>query len=155
MNATLTNEEAAWLGTAEGKFWTRWQARSDRNMERNGWNGGPILPPLPIRQFKFHPDRKWRVDFCFVEDKLAIEIIGVSGRDQFGNRTAGKHQRVGGMIDDFEKYRAMAEAGYRLILVASAEVANEAIYDQLERILLAVKSPARGVVAIWVLGRRG
>jgi very-short-patch-repair endonuclease len=59
----------------------------------------------PVREFKFHPDRKWRLDFCFREHMLAVEIEGLRGR----------HQTIGGFIKDIEKYNAATLLGYRVL----------------------------------------
>lgn len=55
----------------------------------------------PLREYKFHPDRKWRFDFYFPIAKLAVEIEG-------GMAMYGRHQRPGGFEKDAEKYNAAA-----------------------------------------------
>lgn len=60
----------------------------------------------PIREYRFHPERKWRFDFYFPERKLAVEIEGGMG---------GRHQRIGGFTADCEKYNAAALMGIRVM----------------------------------------
>lgn len=64
--------------------------------------------PIPQREFRFDPVRKWRIDFAYPDKKLAIEIEG-------GIFTHGRHARVGGFLSDIEKYNALVKAGWRLL----------------------------------------
>jgi len=64
--------------------------------------------PEPTLEFKFHDTRRWRVDCCFVADKLAVEIEG-------GVWTQGRHTRGSGFVKDMEKYNALAKYGYHLM----------------------------------------
>lgn len=61
----------------------------------------------PVREFKFHPDRKWRFDFAYPEEKVAIEVEG-------GIWSGGRHTRGTGFEGDCEKYNAAALAGWRV-----------------------------------------
>lgn len=62
----------------------------------------------PYSEYKFHPDRKWRFDYCFPNQKLAIEIEG-------GVWIKGRHTRGSGFVKDMEKYNNAAVLGYRLL----------------------------------------
>jgi very-short-patch-repair endonuclease len=64
--------------------------------------------PMPEREYKFHPIRKWRVDFAWPGLKLAVEIEG-------GIWTRGRHTRGVGVLGDMEKYNALASMGWRLL----------------------------------------
>ena len=55
------------------------------------------LPEIPIREYKFHPTRRWRFDLAFIDHKLAIEIEG-------GVWIRGRHTRGSGFISDMDKY---------------------------------------------------
>ena len=55
------------------------------------------LPEIPIREYKFHPSRRWRFDLAFIDHKLAIEIEG-------GVWIRGRHTRGSGFISDMDKY---------------------------------------------------
>ena len=52
---------------------------------------------LWVREFKFHPRRKWRFDFANVQARLAIEVDGVV----YGARKGG-HQTPSGIERDRE-----------------------------------------------------
>ena len=67
----------------------------------------PELSP-PQRQIHFHDKRRWRFDFAFVEDKLAIEIQG-------GTWIKGGHNTGYGVTADYEKLRAAQRLGWRVL----------------------------------------
>ena len=53
--------------------------------------------PRPQCEARFHPGRKWRIDYFWPEFKLAVEIEG-------GVFTKGRHVTGTGSIGDMEKY---------------------------------------------------
>ena len=71
--------------------------------------------PVPAAEFRFHPSRKWRVDWMFVDAKLAVEVEG-------GYAQAGRHTRAAGFLKDLEKYGELAILGYRLLRVTPRQV---------------------------------
>ncbi len=78
----------------------------------------------PVREYTFHPKRKWRFDFYFPDRKLAIEIEGGVG---------GRHQRIGGFIADCHKYNAAALMGISVMRYTTQMVLNgTAINEVLE-----------------------
>jgi very-short-patch-repair endonuclease len=81
-----------------------------------------------VREYRFHPVRKWRFDFAHPERKLAVEIegFGVGG-------TPGRHQRYVGFSKDAEKYAEAAIAGWRLIRCTTAQVRNGQALNWIER----------------------
>jgi very-short-patch-repair endonuclease len=76
--------------------------------------------PEPEREFRFHPNRKWRVDFAWPASMLAVEIEGMA----YGG---GRHQRREGFTRDAEKYRALVAAGWRLLRFTSDELKQRPI----------------------------
>lgn len=60
----------------------------------------------PIREYMFHPRRKWRFDFYFPSHRLAVEVEGGAG---------GRHQRIGGFVGDCHKYNAAALMGITVL----------------------------------------
>jgi very-short-patch-repair endonuclease len=75
----------------------------------------------PQREFLFHPSRKWRFDFAFEEAKLAVEVEGF-----------GRHQRMGGFIEDCTKYNEAAKLGWKVLRYPTAAVLRgDAINDVL------------------------
>lgn len=60
------------------------------------------------REYRFHPKRRWRLDFADVPKKIAIECEG-------GIYSRGRHTRGKGFENDCEKYNQLAIMGWRLL----------------------------------------
>lgn len=71
--------------------------------------------PEPAREYRFHPDRKWRFDFAFPDRKIAAECEG-------GTWVQGRHNRGAGYEADLEKYNAAALAGWLVLRFTKAQV---------------------------------
>lgn len=69
------------------------------------------------KEHKFHPNRKFRFDYCCHERKLAIEIMG-------GVWTNGAHVRGKGYERDSEKGCLAALMGWRVINIPGHQVAK-------------------------------
>jgi very-short-patch-repair endonuclease len=80
------------------------------------------------REVKFHPERKWRVDFLDEKHKIAIEIEG-------GVYTRGRHTRPSGFIADCEKYNQLSICGYRLLRYATKKQMNEMAVSDIMRLI--------------------
>lgn len=65
------------------------------------------LPPC-VAEYRFHPVRRWRFDFVFLDYKLAIEQNG-------GAWINGRHNRGAGYLADMEKLNAAACLGYHVL----------------------------------------
>jgi len=64
--------------------------------------------PTPEREYRFHPTRRWRIDFAWPAHRLAVEVEG-------GIYRGGAHTSVTGLKRDIEKGNAITMAGYRLL----------------------------------------
>lgn len=62
----------------------------------------------PVREFRFHEERRWRFDFAFPATKVAVEVEGAT-------YTNGRHTRGSGFERDAEKYNAAAMLGWRVL----------------------------------------
>lgn len=71
------------------------------------WDGSPSLSE-PEQQYQFDEVRKWRFDFAWPAEKLAVEIHG-------GQWAQGRHNRGMGMQSDMEKKRAAIAAGWHVL----------------------------------------
>jgi len=80
--------------------------------------------PDPVEEFKFHPARKWRIDICWPNEKLALEIEG-------GVWTNGAHIRPSGFMKDKEKYNNLSVLGYGLLRFTPQEMESCESYDVL------------------------
>jgi very-short-patch-repair endonuclease len=61
--------------------------------------------PEPTTEHRFHPVRKWRMDFAWPEHKIALEVEG-------GVYSGGRHTRGAGFVKDCEKYNTAASMGW-------------------------------------------
>jgi very-short-patch-repair endonuclease len=81
---------------------------------------------VPQREYLFHPSRKWRFDFCFLKEKLAIEIEGVSN-------AFSRHTTISGYRNDLVKYNAATLLGWRVLRYTQDMVeSGQAIAEVLE-----------------------
>ena len=64
--------------------------------------------PQPVREYRFHPTRKWRFDFAWVRERVAVEIEG-------GAWSQGRHTRGAGFSEDCAKYNAATCAGWSVL----------------------------------------
>lgn len=69
----------------------------------------------PVKEFLFHPTRKWRFDYAFPESKIALEVEG-------GVHTGGRHIRPRGFLNDMEKYNTAATMGWRVLRTTPDEL---------------------------------
>lgn len=76
--------------------------------------------PKPIAEYRFHPLRRWRFDWAFVDQKIAIEVEG-------GIFIQGRHSRGVGMKKDMEKYNTAALMGWRVFRVTPKEMPARAL----------------------------
>src|SRR4051812_32112066 len=67
--------------------------------------------PEPVRQ---HPilnpktNRHWKLDFAWVEEKLAVEVQG-------GSFVRGGHNTAVGQASDYERHNALTRMGWRIL----------------------------------------
>lgn len=61
-----------------------------------------------VKEYQFHPIRKWRFDYAIPQHKIALEVEG-------GVFTTGRHTRGAGYIGDIEKYNEATRLGWRVV----------------------------------------
>ncbi len=64
--------------------------------------------PQPIRDYKFHPKRRWKIDLAWPQFKTAVEVEG-------GTFKQGRHVRGRQFQKDCEKYNAAAAYGFYVL----------------------------------------
>ena len=74
----------------------------------------------PIREYRFHPKRRWRFDFAWPHHKAAIEVEGI----HFDPGKAGRHQRGAGFEGDCEKYLAAQDLGWTVVRIPTTWLAK-------------------------------
>ncbi|MBE4575617.1 hypothetical protein BOO29_10945 [Vibrio navarrensis] len=62
----------------------------------------------PEAEFRFHKTRRWRFDFAYPAQRVAIEVEG-------GTWANGRHTRGKGYAADCEKYNVAALEGWRVL----------------------------------------
>jgi hypothetical protein len=86
--------------------------------------------PEPEPEYRFCEARRWRLDWCFVDYWLAVEIQGglwVAG--------GGRHQRGAALLAEYEKLNMAALMGYRVLFATPAQVKSGEIFPIIARAL--------------------
>lgn len=78
--------------------------------------------PESVREYPFHPLRKWRFDFAWPEQRLTVELEGGASE-----RRRGRHMRAHGFQRDCEKYNAAVLAGWRVLRYTAADLASRPV----------------------------
>lgn len=79
-------------------------------------------------QFRFHPVRKWLMDFAWPLRKLALEVNG-------GTYMGGAHSRGAGQRKDFEKWSEAGLLGWRVLHVDTVDVKHKVHVERVQRAL--------------------
>jgi very-short-patch-repair endonuclease len=82
--------------------------------------------PTPVREYRFHPVRKFRFDFAYPEKKLAIEIDGAT----YSN---GRHNRGKGYEADCFKMALALSLGWSVYRFTSGQVADGTAISFIEK----------------------
>lgn len=88
--------------------------------------------PEPVLEERFHPVRKWRFDFAWPEQRLAVEVEG-------GVWISGRHTRGSGFTKDCEKYNTAALDGWTVLRVTSDQINSGQAMSWIRRALVPVQ----------------
>ena len=72
------------------------------------WDG-----PTPELEYRFDPTRKWRIDFAFVESRVAVEAEGLV------------HRIRSRFESDIEKYNELTRRGWRVYRYSSQSIESD------------------------------
>lgn len=73
---------------------------------------------LPLQEeYKFHPERKWRFDWCIEPLKVAFEYEGIYSQQS-------RHTNCKGYSRDTEKYNAATSLGWRVFRYTATTYKN-------------------------------
>lgn len=88
--------------------------------------------PEPTPEYKFHPERKWRIDYYFEANgrRVGLEVEG-------GIYTGGRHTRGAGFAADMEKYNAAAAMGITIVRVTPGDLLKTETFDLIKKTLYA------------------
>ena len=85
-----------------------------------------ILRLSPEREHKFHPARKFRFDYAFLDKKLAIEYEGIFS-------AKSRHTTVTGFMRDAEKYNEAMLLGWRVLRITADMIPDSRAIDYITR----------------------
>ena len=77
--------------------------------------------PMPDPEWCFATPRKWRFDFAWVAQKMALEVDGAMW-------VQGRHSRGSGLLKEHEKFNAAASLGWRVFRCTPQNVGDVALY---------------------------
>ena len=86
--------------------------------------------PYPKREHRFHPTRKWRFDFAWERERVAVEMEG-------GVFVGGGHNRGRQYTMDCQKYNTATCAGWRVLRYTIADVQERPVQmvEQIQKLL--------------------
>lgn len=83
----------------------------------------------PVREYVFTPPRKWRFDFAWPDQKIAVEIDGGTWVGM------SRHSRGHGYINDCRKFNAAAIGGWRVLRFTTEMVVSGEAMDRVRTML--------------------
>ena len=78
-------------------------------------------------EYRFHPKRKFRLDFAHIPSKVGIEIQGAIW-------TLGAHSSGAGLQRDYEKMLVAAACGWQILPISAADI-NESTLKLVKKII--------------------
>lgn len=85
--------------------------------------------PAPEREYRFAPPRRWRFDFAWPEQWVAVEVEG-------GAFVGGRHTRGAAFEKDAEKHSEATAMGWRVLRVTPAQITSGQAVAWIERTLV-------------------
>ena len=86
--------------------------------------------PAPMLEYRFHPERLWRMDYAWPASKVALEVDG-------GIWVNGGHNRGAQMLKTWEKENAAAVLGWRFLRCQPKELCAASIIHIIRQALAA------------------
>lgn len=77
--------------------------------------------PKPIREWRFHPERKWRCDYAWPDLQIVVETEG----GVFA-KGGSRHSRGAGFREDTEKYAELFARGVFVLRVLPEQIRSGA-----------------------------
>ena len=88
--------------------------------------------PAPVAECRFDAVRRWRLDWAWPDQRLALEVEG-------GVWTQGRHTRGAGFLADCAKYNELAAQGWRLLRVTPSTLTDHTTALLIRRCLEAAR----------------
>jgi hypothetical protein len=83
----------------------------------------------PVREHVFAAPRKWRFDYAWPSQRVALEVEG-------GVWTGGRHISATGFLKDIEKYNAAAVRGWRVVRCTPKTLLLPATFEMLKALVV-------------------
>lgn len=83
---------------------------------------------VPIQEHRFHPVRRWRLDFAWPDRKFAVECEGATW-------AGGRHTRGSGFAKDCEKYNTAAVDGWLILRFTKDQIESGWALELIEKVL--------------------
>lgn len=89
-----------------------------------------------VKEYKFHPTRRWRFDYAIPEHKIALEVEG-------GVWTGGRHTSPKGFLGDIEKYNTATLMGWRVFRTTPDELYKLSTINLIKSAILGLNNPEK------------
>lgn len=96
--------------------------------------------PEPVREHRFCPTRKWRLDFAYPGLGVGIEVEG-------GIFMRGRHNRPSGFVKDAEKYNTCAILGWRILRYTSEQIGSPVVVNEIRAALVQAGAERQAIMA--------
>lgn len=87
-----------------------------------------------VKEYKFHPKRRWRFDYAIPNHKIALEVEG-------GVWTGGRHIRAQGFLGDMEKYNTATLMGWRVFRTTPDDLLKMVTLNMVKQAILGNYDP--------------
>lgn len=89
-----------------------------------------------VKEYKFHPTRRWRFDYAIPKHKIALEVEG-------GVWTGGRHTSPKGFLGDIEKYNTATLMGWRVFRTTPDELYKLSTINLIKAAILGLNNPEK------------
>jgi very-short-patch-repair endonuclease len=99
--------------------------------------------PVPVAEYVFCKGRKFRFDYAWIEQKVALEVDGgtfkiTKYKDKNGiirTHRGGRHNTGKGFLNDCEKFNTAASMGWRILRTTPKELTSGKTIELIKKTL--------------------
>lgn len=91
--------------------------------------------PAHVRDYVFHPTRRWEIDVAWPQFRIGIEIQGGIWGKSAEDRTPGAHGHATGIMRDLEKHNALLDHGWRVWEFTPTQVKQGIAVQHIEAVI--------------------